>query len=154
MNKLRRFLTLPPRRRDLLIKSLLLLPIIDLSLRLVGYKKTCLILDRAFLNYRTDSRAPRAEILHEVAWATITASRRIPYAASCLRRSILIAHFLRLHGIIANIQFAVRRSQGSVEAHAWVESDGEVVGDSPATVSVFIRLHGNAASRTRAADSM
>jgi hypothetical protein len=146
MKALLRFFALSARRRALLIASLLLLPFIDISLRLAGYNKTRLILDRAYLHRRQDPGANRAQVLQDVAWAVSAASRRVPFAASCLRRSILIAQFLRQHRITAKIQFAVRRSNGRLAAHAWVECDGEIVGDSPAIAREFTILDGKRAS--------
>lgn len=59
----------------------------------------------------------------------------------CLERSLQLAGALRLNGVDATVSIGIR--QLPFEAHAWVESDGQVVGDSldrTATFKVLARF--------------
>lgn len=60
---------------------------------------------------------------------------------SCLTRSLAISDFLRSEGFQGTrIRVGVRPGQESVEAHAWVEFAGEVIGDTREHVSRFVEL--------------
>ncbi|WP_367268231.1 lasso peptide biosynthesis B2 protein [uncultured Thiohalocapsa sp.] len=137
-----RFLRLSSQRRSLLIKSFFLLPTIDVLLRVAGYNRARKLLLKSCLSVRP-LPASQAQMVRDVAWAVLTASRRGALRATCLRRSLLIAHLLHCRGISAEIQFAARRGQKGFEAHAWVESQGKVVGDSPTIGDYFTKLSGS-----------
>jgi len=52
-----------------------------------------------------------------------------------------IQRMLRRRGITASrINVGVRRRNGEFEAHAWIELDGVVIGDSRQHVQTFTRL--------------
>jgi hypothetical protein len=56
----------------------------------------------------------------------------------CLARSLAISSLLAREGISGSaIRVGVRYSAGRLEAHAWVEHDGEVIGDSAAHIRRF-----------------
>lgn len=55
----------------------------------------------------------------------------------CLARSLAISRLLSREQIGSVIRVGVRRTDTGLEAHAWVEHDGVVIGDSPAHVRRF-----------------
>ncbi|MGQ0766793.1 MAG: lasso peptide biosynthesis B2 protein [Gemmatimonadota bacterium] len=59
----------------------------------------------------------------------------------CLARSIAITEMMRSEGIEgADIHIGIRTVPGKLEAHAWVEFAGEVVGDTRAYVNRFAEM--------------
>src|SRR5207248_4569283 len=63
-----------------------------------------------------------------IIWAVDAASRRIPGAGTCLPRALAAQAMLARHGFPASFRIGVGRTDdGTFVAHAWVESDGEVV---------------------------
>ena len=67
------------------------------------------------------------EIHRRVVWAVKTASRFVP-KATCLTQALVAQIILARRGCATDLQIGVARSeQGSVEAHAWLESDGRVL---------------------------
>lgn len=48
----------------------------------------------------------------------------------CMKRSLLIFHFLRKWGYDASIHFGVERKEGVLRGHAWIELNGEPVYES------------------------
>lgn len=59
----------------------------------------------------------------------------------CLVRSVALHRLLERRGVVGSrIRVGVRREQGRFEAHAWVELDGRVLGDTPSHTSGFTRL--------------
>jgi hypothetical protein len=49
--------------------------------------------------------------------------------SNCLRRSLTLAYGLRWYGVAAELRIGVRRHQGQMESHAWLEWQGQVLGD-------------------------
>ncbi|MFO7260512.1 MAG: lasso peptide biosynthesis B2 protein [bacterium] len=91
-----------------------------------------------------ERRAPSREdrrIAEAVAWAVTRAARYGVFRPQCLVRSMAIQRMLRRRGITASrINVGVRRRNGEFEAHAWIELDGVVIGDSRQHVQTFTRL--------------
>lgn len=48
---------------------------------------------------------------------------RWPVETTCLRRALVVGHQLRRYGPV--LRLGVRREDGEVKAHAWLEIDGE-----------------------------
>ena len=65
------------------------------------------------------------------------ASRRGPYAATCLRRSLALWWLLQRRRLPAEVRIGVARDEGRVHAHAWVELAGWVVNDRPAVAQEY-----------------
>ncbi|HEX7089118.1 MAG TPA: lasso peptide biosynthesis B2 protein [Longimicrobiales bacterium] len=85
---------------------------------------------------RADWRAARS-----VAWAVTRAAAYGIFRPHCLVRSMAIQRMLRRRGITsANLNIGVRTRGGAFEAHAWVELDGVVIGDSREHVQTFTRV--------------
>jgi hypothetical protein len=63
------------------------------------------------------------------------------FRPKCLARSIALQNLLHKSGVVgSSVHIGVRRSGDSFLAHAWVELDGKVLGDSPRYVAGFERL--------------
>lgn len=82
----------------------------------------------------TDAGARRA-VAHRAVKALDRALRYGVVRPACLVRSIALARLLATFGVTdAQIRLGVRRTgaaAGDVNAHAWVELDGRVIGDDP-----------------------
>ncbi len=57
------------------------------------------------------------------------ATRRLPFGTTCLVDALAADAMLRRRGIDCTVRFGVRapRGSGRLEAHAWLEHDGEAV---------------------------
>ena len=60
----------------------------------------------------------------------------------CLTRALALQRLLARRGWPASLHVGVRRDRGALLAHAWVELDGAVLGDSPEHVATFVPLAG------------
>ncbi len=59
----------------------------------------------------------------------------------CLARSLALHRMLERHRVPGSvIRVGVRRDGSSLEAHAWVEIDGEIIGDDPSHVHRYQRV--------------
>lgn len=55
--------------------------------------------------------------------------RHWPFPASCLERSLALQSVLRRRGYSAALKIGLSRKDGRLEAHAWLEREGEVLND-------------------------
>lgn len=63
------------------------------------------------------------------------ASRHHLWPMTCLPRSLALQTLLRRHGIEADLRIGVRREDGELRAHAWIEQAGSPLGE-PADVEL------------------
>jgi len=126
VNRLRKFLFLPTRDRNLLIRAALLLGAIRLGLWLIPLQTLRRQLGRM---RRAGNEWPSADqaSISRVVWAVAVASRYVP-AANCLTQALATHLMLCRRGQPAHLRIGVAKSEGGrFEAHAWVELEGQVV---------------------------
>ena len=109
--------------------SLVMLPLIDISLRLAGYKRS-----RDTLAALAKSRSPansEADIEtvgEQMARVVSIAGRRSPWPTTCLRQALMLWFLLNRRGIVCEVRVGVENSVTSgFAAHAWVERNGRVL---------------------------
>lgn len=122
--RLRRFSALERTARGLFLRAGALLPLISLSLRLRGFRKTQAFLQK-FLSLPSD---PTNTVMPITADLTVrmvrAAARRSVGHPTCLEESLALWWLLRRQGIASELRIGVRKQGDKFEAHAWVESDG------------------------------
>lgn len=141
--RLRRFLALRPRERRLFIGAWLALPVIDLMLRGMGFQRTQRLIGRgAALCSRSEVQAagPEAVDVAEAKADIISIAGRYALAnGTCLRQALLLWGLLRRCGQTPELRIGVR-TKDAFAAHAWVELDGEPLGQTPEQLTRFVRL--------------
>lgn len=125
---------LSAREQQVLLASLVLLPIFWLGLRLVGLRRFQAWLDRSPVAQRVPLTQPEAAALGV---AVNRAANRVLGTATCLTRSLLLRWLLRRFGTASDLRIGVCFKQGKLTAHAWVEKDGAPVNDRPEVVARF-----------------
>jgi hypothetical protein len=124
-----------PERRAF-VAGLVLLPLVSLSLRLVGVRRT--------IGWTARGREPAAWPADEAALlsAAVTAIRRAEHhglvAGTCLSRSLALRFLLARAGIQTDLKFGARREAGRFEAHAWLERGGLPIADVPEPGRPFV----------------
>ena len=122
--RLRRFSALERPARVLFLRAAALLPLISLSLRLRGFRKTQAFLQK-FLSLPGHSTDPpassRADLTVRMVRAAVRNSLGHP---TCLDESMTLWWLLERQGIGAELKVGVRKDGEKFEAHAWVERDG------------------------------
>ena len=114
---------------QVLLQSMLLLPLIALALKLKGLKWT-----RARISSRSkpDLSVPddeQLEIARSVARMVYAAAHHGPYRTNCLKKSLATLWLLRRKGIAANLKIGVNKEVADFSAHAWLEYQGKVLVD-------------------------
>lgn len=76
-----------------------------------------------------------------------TAARNHVYPMRCLPRSLVLQWLLGRRGIVANLRIGVRKEEGDLRAHAWLEHGGVIVGEPQAIPASFVPLAAGKESR-------
>jgi hypothetical protein len=143
MRLLGRFLRLPRSRQGLLLEA---------GFLVLAYRAGLAILPSASMLRRGERRAGLAPataansraLRDELAWALGAVSKRVP-GARCLAQALAARHLFARHGLSSCVRFGGRKkADGSLDAHAWLESGGEVVyGDAhPELFTPIVSSHG------------
>lgn len=111
-----------------LCASCLLLPVIDLSLRLRGYRETAAALERLRATPSRVLVSDAKDVCEQVARAVSIAARRSIWPTSCLRQALLLWWFLARRGVSVEVRIGAEIGRDrQFAAHAWVERDGRVL---------------------------
>jgi len=127
--RLRRFSALERRARGIFLRAAALLPLISLSLRLRGFRKTQAFLQRliSIPNNEADfSSSDRADLTVSMVRAAVRHSVGHP---TCLEESLALWWLLARQGIATELRIGVRKHSEKFEAHAWVERAGTALNE-------------------------
>lgn len=127
--RLRRFSVLERRARGIFLRAAAVLPLISLSLRLRGFRKTQSFLQRflsAANNEADFSASDRADLTVRMVRAAVRHSVCHP---TCLEESLALWWLLGRQGIATELRIGVRKHSEKFEAHAWVERAGTALNE-------------------------
>jgi hypothetical protein len=124
----KKFFCLPRAERRLLLKAMLLVWTVRVGLWLLPFR----VVRRPLARLARKSAASQLEeraLVDRVVWAVTATSRYTP-AATCLIQALAIKVLLGRYGYPVVVRIGVARTEtGELQAHAWVESAGNVIGD-------------------------
>jgi hypothetical protein len=114
-----------------LFQALVLIPTLASAVRLVGLRRTYAVLMR--LAPRPAGQGtlplPGEARIRQLARMVSAAARHGPYRGNCLSRSLALWWMLRREGIASDLRLGVRKATVGIDAHAWVERDGQPLND-------------------------
>lgn len=111
----------------LLAKSCVLLPLVDLSLRIVGLGRTRRAL-ASLIRPRPCAVADIDAIAETTSRIVRIAATRSLWRVTCLRQALVLWWLLAQRGVDTQIRLGVAKDPGqAVESHAWVERNGVVL---------------------------
>jgi hypothetical protein len=133
--RLRRFKALDSPTRGLFVRSVVVLELTQLSLRLRGFRATEISLRKLLGTSEKDSAGPAFS--PDAVPAKIAVTDRMVQAAirygfghpTCLEKSLTLWWLLARQGISCNLRIGARKTNKKVEAHAWVEYEGVPLSD-------------------------
>lgn len=141
LRKLRRAAGLSRAEWVELIRAYAWVAAVHAGLRALGYARLRRLLDRGLPEATDVPTPPDASHLRRLATAVDIAARNCPADIRCLSRSLTLYRLVRQVGSPAELCIGVARSDaGALEAHAWVEVEGRVLGDRPDVAQRFARL--------------
>jgi len=129
---LKRYRALDRESQRLFWRAAFLLPWIRVSLRIRGYNSTFASLQSRLNPIRKDS-PPALDQVQKINRMVRAAVHHSFLHFTCLEESLGLWYLLRRQGIISQLRIGVRKSNGSFEAHAWVEYAGEALNQPEAT---------------------
>ena len=125
MSALLKFCRLSRREQWFLLKSFALTVAVRAALDLLPHRVLLALVSRA-----RAGRVRSAESVDRIAWAVRAASRAVP-RATCLTQAIAVSILMVRRGYDAQVSIGVAAKQGGIDAHAWVEHNGEIVIGGP-----------------------
>lgn len=133
-----RWLSLSSGERRLLLGLIIGLPLIAVMIHLLGVFRTRRWLERFSSNAATrkadSDNMQKAERLAELAEI---AGRRGAIAFTCLRQALMVYWLLRRRGFAPELMIGVRKRDGMVDGHAWVELQGAALNQQNLTHVAF-----------------
>ena len=142
-HKALRWTSLSGHERGIFSRAFILLPLVTISLKTIGFRRT-----QAWLALKTfRAFAPPVEQTRSEVWRTthlVRSARKWQILhGTCLSHSLVLWRLLRRQGIDSDIRIGVRRgTSGGVEAHAWIEWNGEVLNDCADVAARYIPFSG------------
>jgi hypothetical protein len=128
LERLRRFRALERQAQILFLRSLLLLPLVSLSLKWRGFGATRTTLERSFTESTPLSDAAEKEGRAAITTRMVHAAVRYGVGRpSCLEESLVLWYLLGRQGIASQLRIGIRKEDGKFGAHAWVERNSEAL---------------------------
>jgi hypothetical protein len=139
MSRIRKFLHLSLIDQRLIIKSVFLLVAIKIGLSLLSFKTLLSFLDR--IKQESIGKESNQKLsLERTVWAVGVASKYVPLA-TCLTRALATQVLLAQQGYSTSLHIGVAKGkEGQLEAHAWVESQGQIIIGGLEALSRFSQL--------------
>jgi hypothetical protein len=123
LRKLKQFVLFPAADRRLLLLIAALVPFVEFSLKAFGFNRIFNLINR------WTTRPPQAEInreeVNKYARLMFLSYRNSPLGGKCLARSLVLWGMLRRKGIETDLRFGMKKKDGKLLAHAWIEYRGE-----------------------------
>lgn len=129
-----KLVTLPPRAWLALLEIMVVSLGVEIGLRMVPIKRllhlSC---------WRPIPPTPLIDTarLEELSRLAAAVFRRYPFRLTCLKRTLILSALLRRRGVPVDLKIGVAKTADTLHAHAWLEQDGQVVFEDPATARQF-----------------
>ena len=139
MRVLRRFLSLPNRDRNRVIRALTCMVVAPVALKAFGFHRCHKLINRRSARLRHNLPTDQ-ELLGELlrSYQRVTSTLTI---GKCLSRSLAMRFYLQTYGINAEMRIGVARTGHELDAHAWVEYNGQALLETvPGRYAAFSRL--------------
>jgi hypothetical protein len=139
ISKLRTLGALSVQDKLLFFQAWLLLLLVDIALRIFPFRQV-----HAWLKVSEGGIAVSADeadqMIRRCADFLDLAARYHLYAMTCLRRSLTLHWLLSRQGVFTELRFGVLREDGKLQAHAWLEYQGQPVGEKSTLTDQYARL--------------
>ena len=137
-SKLRTLLSFSAQDWILLVQAWSLLLAFDIALRVLPFLKVQGWIKSP--NQKKISTVKAERIIQRSSNFVDLAARHHLYPMTCLRRSLALQWLLSKSGLDASLQFGVRRENGTLQAHAWLEYQGQVIDKTPIPTEQYASL--------------
>lgn len=125
-DRLQRLRQLSPPERSFLIQAWCALLAIDLALQCLPFTRVTSFCRRLRATPH-DRRAVSFPAILQLAPLVTVAGRYSPIETSCLKEALALAWLLSRRGVATTLRFGVARCNTDLDAHAWLEHDGQII---------------------------
>lgn len=135
-----RFCRIRPEERRVFFKAVWLMAAVRIALWFSSVQRVT-----RWLNSMEQKNSPGASHieLNNLARRIVQAARFCPLPPTCLVQALVADALLKRYGHSATLRIGVLKSEGRLNAHAWLECPGGVlIGDPMPDGRDFVRLHG------------
>ena len=120
------------RRRLLLLRTFVLLSGIRLGLALLPFQKLRQIVERlshlTAYHQRPQEIERTQQLIRQIIWAVEKSAQLMPGGAKCLAKALTTQVLMGRRGLDCEFKIGVAKStEGTLEAHAWIEVEGQVI---------------------------
>lgn len=132
--KLRRAARLTATDWVLLARAYVWIAVVRIALQTMSFARVRTLVEvglPATADQPADGRSDRLATLVDIA------TRNHLGPVHCLPRALVLCRLLRSAGYPAELRIGVRRMDATLEAHAWVESNGRAVGERAHVAAAF-----------------
>jgi len=127
MKRVAKFFALPRSERALILRTFAPLIAMRVAMWTLPFARVSRISDAMSRPMRADRSGTRPTPAR-IAWAVAALSRVVPGAGNCLVRALATGIVLKRYGYSSELKIGVMKpADGGFEAHAWLESGGNVV---------------------------
>lgn len=119
MRRLRSFIHLPARQRELLLEAALLLAWAEFAVHVLKFARLARNLGQHMASTPDERPAEHVKLARDVSWAVAAAARHVPWKSVCLPQALAARTMLQRRGIRSTLYLGVSRAQGFT-AHAWL----------------------------------
>jgi hypothetical protein len=112
--------------------------IFDLALRVLPFRYVETL---ALVSQKRKPTNP-TQIIERCLLAVDRAKRYHIYPMTCLRRSLALVRLLNQRGISAKLVIGVSKKGKDLSAHAWVDAQGQIIGEPEAVEKNFQKIWG------------
>ncbi|MBE9005962.1 lasso peptide biosynthesis B2 protein [Fortiea sp. LEGE XX443] len=124
MTRLLKLLQLTYSDRQILLNTFVLLGLVRLGMRLLSFNTLRKIINK---NSKPNPRLEKIS-LNKIVWAINLSTRYTPGGAKCLARALTCQVLMTRYGYSPELRIGVVKDEaGNLEAHAWIETQGQVV---------------------------
>lgn len=137
-NRISALLALSGHQRLLIGQAWLSLLLVDIALRWFPLPRVQRLLSMLLRL----APPPRSSTIADTELARLVdiAARHHVLPVRCLQRAVVLQGFLVRQGLDAELRIGVRKQQGQMLAHAWLERAGIPVAESPEIAALFLPL--------------
>ncbi|MDF5728084.1 MAG: lasso peptide biosynthesis B2 protein [Rhizonema sp. PD38] len=142
MRQLRNFFRLTGSDVNLLAITFVLLGVIRLGLWLLPFRNLLKLQQKiSNLDFYLPTSSKSQISISKIVWAVNVATRYMPGGAKCLARALTTQVLMNSYGYHPELRIGVAKGEGgALEAHAWIEYQGQVAIGYITDLSRFIPL--------------
>lgn len=127
LRKLHTFRSQSRQQRALIAEAMLFTWLARLAVRLIPFSRIVRWIEHNASSHQS-AKTPEPALIYSLRRAVKTASRNALWKSVCMQQSLAMYTMLSRRGYGSTLRMGAKiNPQGKIEAHAWLESDGEVI---------------------------